>query len=41
MFTASMAGNYHIAAINALVQSIAFMPVIDRFFATETLAKIG
>jgi len=44
MFTASIAGNYQIAAITALillVPSIAFMLLIERFLNTETLAKIG
>ncbi len=44
MFTASMAGNYQIAAITALVllvPSVAFMLVVERFFTAETLAKIG
>jgi putative spermidine/putrescine transport system permease protein len=44
MFTASLAGNYQIAAITALillVPSIAFMLLIERFLSTETLAKIG
>jgi ABC-type spermidine/putrescine transport system permease subunit II len=44
MFTASLAGNYQIAAITALillVPSIAFMLVIERFLNTEMLAKVG
>jgi putative spermidine/putrescine transport system permease protein len=44
MFTASLAGNYQIAAITALillVPSIAFMLLIERFLNTEMLAKIG
>lgn len=44
MFTASIAGNYQIAAVTALillVPSIAFMLLIERFLNTETLAKIG
>jgi len=44
MFTASLAGNYQIAAITALVllvPSVAFMLVIERFLQAETLAKIG
>ena len=44
MFNASIAGNYQIAAITALIlliPSIAFMLVIERFLSTETLAKIG
>jgi ABC-type spermidine/putrescine transport system permease subunit II len=44
MFTASLAGNYQIAAITALillVPSIASMLVIERFLNTQMLAKIG
>src|ERR1700730_15628404 len=44
MFTASLGGNYQIAAITALillVPSIAFMLVIERFLNTEMLAKVG
>jgi putative spermidine/putrescine transport system permease protein len=44
MFTASVAGNYQIAAITALVllvPSVGFMLVVERFFAAETLANIG
>ena len=44
MFTASLGGNYQIAAITALillVPSIAFMLLVERFLSTETLAKIG
>ena len=44
MFTASLAGNYQIAAIAALillVPSIAFMLVIERFLNTQMLAKVG
>ena len=44
MFTASLAGNYQIAAITALVllvPSIGFMLLIERFLKAETLAKIG
>jgi ABC-type spermidine/putrescine transport system permease subunit II len=44
MFTASLAGNYQIAAITALmllVPSIAFMLLIERFLNAETLSKIG
>jgi len=44
MFTASLAGNYQIAAITALIQlvaSIAFMLLIERFLNTEMLAKVG
>jgi len=44
MFTASIAGNYQIAAITALVllvPSVGFMLVVERFFTAETLAKLG
>jgi putative spermidine/putrescine transport system permease protein len=44
MFTASLAGNYQIAAVTALillVPSIAFMLLIERFLNTEMLAKVG
>ena len=44
MFTASVAGNYQIAAVTALillVPSVGFMLVVERFFTAETLAKIG
>ena len=44
MFTASVAGNYQIAAITALVlllPSVGFMALIERFLTTETMAKIG
>jgi putative spermidine/putrescine transport system permease protein len=44
MFTASLAGNYQIAAITALillVPSVAFMLLIERFLNTEMFAKIG
>ncbi len=44
MFTASLGGNYQIAAITALillVPSVAFMLLIERFLNTEMLAKIG
>ena len=44
MYNASLNGNYQIAAITALIllaPSIAFMLLIERFFRTETLAKIG
>jgi putative spermidine/putrescine transport system permease protein len=44
MFTASLAGNYQIAAITALVllvPSVGFMLLIERFLKAETLAKIG
>ena len=44
MFTASLAGNYQIAAITALVllvPSVGFMLVVERFLKAEMLAKIG
>jgi putative spermidine/putrescine transport system permease protein len=44
MFNASLAGNYQIAAITALIlliPSIAFMLLVERFLSTEMLAKIG
>jgi putative spermidine/putrescine transport system permease protein len=44
MFTASLAGNYQIAAITALIlliPSILFMLLIERFLNTEMLAKVG
>ena len=44
MFTASLAGNYQIAAITALVllvPSITFMLLTERFLNAETLAKVG
>jgi putative spermidine/putrescine transport system permease protein len=44
MFTASLAGNYQISAITALVllvPSVGFMLLIERFLKAETLAKIG
>ena len=44
MFTASLAGNYQIAAITALVllvPSVGFMLVIEPFLKAEMLAKIG
>jgi putative spermidine/putrescine transport system permease protein len=44
MFTASLAGNYQIAAVTALIlliPSIAFMLLIERFLNTEMLAKVG
>jgi ABC-type spermidine/putrescine transport system permease subunit II len=44
MFSASLAGNYQIAAITALillVPSIVFMLLVERFLNTEMLAKIG
>ena len=44
MLTASLAGNYHIAAITALallVPSVVFTLLIERFLKAEMLAKIG
>ena len=44
MFNASVAGNYQIAAITALillVPSVILMLLVERFLSTETLAKIG
>jgi len=44
MFTASLAGNYQIAAITALVllvPSVGFMLLIERFLKGEMLAKVG
>ena len=44
MFTASVAGNYQIAAITALVllvPSVGFMLLIERFLKAEMLAKVG
>jgi putative spermidine/putrescine transport system permease protein len=44
MFNASLAGNYQIAAVTALillVPSIAFMLLVERFLNAEVLAKIG
>ena len=44
MFTASIAGNYQIAAITALillVPSVAFMLFIERFLKADVLAKVG
>ena len=44
MFNASLAGNYQIAAITALillVPSVAFMLLVERFLNTEMLAKVG
>ena len=44
MFTASIAGNYQIAAITALillVPSVAFMFFIERFLKADVLAKVG
>ncbi len=44
LYTASMAGNYQIASITALillVPSIAFMFVINKFMSADTLSRIG
>jgi ABC-type spermidine/putrescine transport system permease subunit II len=44
MFNASLAGNYQIAAITALVllvPSVGFMLVIERFLKADVLAKVG
>jgi len=44
MFTASVAGNYQIAAITALillVPSVGFMMFIERFLKSDVLAKVG
>jgi ABC-type spermidine/putrescine transport system permease subunit II len=44
MFTASIAGNYQIAAITALVllvPSVVFMLFIERFLKADVLSKIG
>jgi putative spermidine/putrescine transport system permease protein len=44
MFTASVAGNYQIAAITALillVPSVGFMLFIERFLKADVLAKVG
>jgi len=44
MFTASVAGNYQIAAITALillVPSAGFMLFIERFLKSDVLAKVG
>jgi ABC-type spermidine/putrescine transport system permease subunit II len=44
MFTASLAGNYQIAAITALVllvPSVGFMLLIERFLKAEMLVKVG
>jgi ABC-type Fe3+ transport system permease subunit len=44
MYNASLAGNYQIAAITALillVPSVVLMLMIERFLSTETLSKIG
>ena len=44
MFTASVAGNYQIAAITALVlliPSIGFMLFVERFLKADVMAKVG
>jgi len=44
MFTASVAGNYQIAAITALIllfPSVGFMLFIERFLKSDVLAKVG
>ena len=44
LFTASIAGNYQIAAITALVllvPSVVFMLFIERFLKADVLSKIG
>ena len=44
MFTASLAGNYQIAAITALVllvPSVGFMLLIEGFLKAEMLAMVG
>ena len=44
MYNASLAGNYQIAAITALillVPSIAFMLLIERFLKADVLSKVG
>ena len=44
MFTASLAGNYQIAAITALVllvPSVVFMLFIERFLKADVMSKIG
>jgi putative spermidine/putrescine transport system permease protein len=44
MFTASIAGNYQIAAITALVllvPSILFMLMVERFLKADVMAKVG
>jgi putative spermidine/putrescine transport system permease protein len=44
MFTASLAGNYQIASITALillVPSIGFMMFVERFLKADVLAKVG
>jgi len=44
MFTASLAGNYQIAAITALIlliPSIVFMLLVERFLKADVMAKVG
>lgn len=44
MFTASLAGNYQIAAITALillVPSVGFMLFVERFLKADVMAKVG
>jgi ABC-type spermidine/putrescine transport system permease subunit II len=44
MFTASMAGNYQIASITALillVPSVGFMLFVERFLKADVMAKVG
>jgi ABC-type spermidine/putrescine transport system permease subunit II len=44
LFTASMAGNYQISSVTALillVPSVAFMLVVERFLKADVLAKVG
>ncbi len=44
MFTASVAGNYQIAAITALIlliPSVGFMLFVERFLKADVLAKVG
>ena len=44
MFTASIAGNYQIAAITALIlliPSVGFMLFVERFLKADVLAKVG
>ena len=44
MLTASLAGNYQIAAITALVllvPSVGFILLIERFLRAEMLARVG
>jgi putative spermidine/putrescine transport system permease protein len=44
LFTASMAGNYQISSVTALillVPSVVFMLMVERFFKADVLAKVG